>query len=75
VRQLVTANVAPSSQVVTLMIEEHGTSETSVLARAARRSIPEDGILHATILYIRVVYKARTLPAFHALMYILVHKI
>jgi hypothetical protein len=40
-RWLVTANVAPSSPIlVTLMMEELSSSETSVLTRATRRNIP-----------------------------------
>jgi hypothetical protein len=46
-RLLDTAKVPSSPILATLMREEPSTSETTVLARATWRNIPEDDILHS----------------------------
>jgi hypothetical protein len=58
-RLLVIANVVPSTTIrVILMMEALRSSETSVLARATRRNIPEDGILHG----LNMTFKERFWP-------------
>jgi hypothetical protein len=45
---LVTTNVPPNSLILfTMMMQVISPFETSVLTRATRRYIPEDGILHS----------------------------
>jgi hypothetical protein len=42
------ANIFPSSPIiVTLMMEELNSFETSILTRARRRNVPEDDILYS----------------------------
>jgi hypothetical protein len=49
-RLLVMANIVPSSSIlVTLIMEAFSSSQTSVLTRATRRTVPGDTILHGQI--------------------------
>jgi hypothetical protein len=53
---VVTANVVPSSPILfTLMMEAIRSTETSILTRATRLHIPEDGILHGVIFFLGMV--------------------
>jgi hypothetical protein len=48
ISELVAGNVVPTSLILfTLMMEATSTQGTSVLTRATRRHIAEDGILHS----------------------------
>jgi hypothetical protein len=55
-RLLVTAKVVPSPPIlVTLMMEALRSSKTSILTRAARRNIRDDGILHFAFYVFRIL--------------------
>jgi hypothetical protein len=47
VESLLLGDVPSSAIRFTVMIESTRSSETSILTRATRRHIPEDGILHS----------------------------
>jgi hypothetical protein len=46
-RSLDTSNAVPSSPILTLMMEAIRSYEMSVLTRATRRNVTEDGFLHS----------------------------
>jgi hypothetical protein len=59
---IITANVVPRSLIlVTLMMEEIRSFETSVLTTATWRNIPEGGILHVSwLMIIKIKYPPYT---------------
>jgi hypothetical protein len=46
-RLLVTARIPSSPILITLMMEELRSSETSVITRVQRRNVPEDNIIQS----------------------------
>jgi hypothetical protein len=64
---LVTANVVPSSPILSTLIKEAiDSSETSVLTRTTRRRILRNGILHrvSTVTDYRYLNKVSTIPGY-----------